>query len=356
MLDFDGNESLVVKYGVYTLVCEQLLAHLQAFEPLLHQQSELGLDDVKNRVNQVLSDILSARPGSVTEAASLAAGSLEAKCRVLATVNQPIADALTGVATSIRDHGDGWNYQLAVERWQAVGCELARQFYDDTPYSITQERLAREPLLAFEYVSRAGETPFGYREARWYVGQELEDGVIFVRFSFADSVHNYLAYPFFFLHEYISHVYGADTDNELFEDGWLLSAANDFMRRQVQVPGFSGLHSEQIDVFERDVLPRMQHRKKARDGYFMAGKFLAFCEGDLRCCFEALNGELAALPVTAGFPHGNFLYALVGAMEERPADLRSWLHTTCACRELLRRLKPAVRKMGVSNGETNGRL
>ena len=342
MLDFDGNESVAIKYGVYTLVCEQLLAHLEALRTPLRRQTQLSMEGIWARVEEALKEVLEAQPGSVAEAAELVAFGLEGKHRALATVNRRIADVLALVADGIRDRGDTWDYRSAVERWQAIGRELAQRFYDNTPYSLTQERLTHEPTLAFEYVSRAGKAPFGYREERWARGKEPKDGIIVVRFSFSDRFLNYLAYPFFFLHEYVSHVYGADTDSELFEDGWLLSAANDFFRKQVILHGFPGLQTEQIDVFEREILSHMRGRKKARDGYFMAHRFHTWCNAHLPGRFEAINHELAALPAEADFPHGDFLYALVEGMEAYPGDLLSWLRGTPTCWELWRRVRPIV--------------
>jgi len=106
--------------------------------------------------------------------------------------------------------------------------------------------------------------------------------------------------------------------------------------------GFPGLQTEQIDVFEREILSHIGGRKKARDGYFMARRFHTWCNAHLPGRFEAINHGLAALPVEAGFPHGDFLYALVDAIKAYPDDLLSWLRSTRTCWELWRRLRPIV--------------
>jgi len=341
MLDFDGNESVAIKYNVYTLVCEQLLPHMRKLERLLRGHSDLSMRDIHEWADGVLTYVFEkGRPSSVAEAARLAAGELGAKCDTLATVSQPVADILSRVVANVRDRGADWCYRQAVERWQTTGRELAQRFYRGTPYPLTQERLTHEPDLVFQYAGYAGETPFGYRERCWAEDEEPVAGLIVARFSFFDCFCNYLAYPFFFLHEYVSHVYGADTGSQLFEDGWLLSAANDFFRKQVILHGFPGLHAEQIDVFERDILSHMGHRRKAQNGYFMAKRFCTWCNTHLPGRFQAINHELAAFTTETGFPHGAFLYALVESMEAYPDDLLSWLHTTRTCQELWRRLRP----------------
>ena len=67
--DFDDNNRVAIKYGVYTLVCEQLLTHLKEFAPLLHGQSDLSMEDIRARTDQVLRDILlQARVGGLCPA------------------------------------------------------------------------------------------------------------------------------------------------------------------------------------------------------------------------------------------------------------------------------------------------
>jgi len=338
MLDFDGNDSVAIKYGVYTLVCEQLLARLEDLQVPLRRPTSLSMDGIWTKVDEALKDVLEVQPGSLTEGVEIAAFNLEGKCRALATVNRPIADVLSRVVDDVRACGGDWDYRLAVERWRAVGRKLGQRFYEGSPHSITRERLAREPALAFEYVSQAGEAPFGYREECWAMGGEPEDGLIVVRFSFSDRFVNYLAYPFFFLHEYVSHVYGADTCCQLLEDGWLLCAADDFFRQQVILHRFPDLCPERADIFEWKIRPHMS-QKKALDGYRAARLFSTWCNARLPGRFQAINHELAALPVEASFPHGDSLYALVDGVNTYPDDLFSWLCAIPTCQELWRRLR-----------------
>ncbi|MEA3485263.1 MAG: hypothetical protein U9R03_00970, partial [Candidatus Aerophobetes bacterium] len=142
-----------------------------------------------------------------------------------------------------------------------------------------------------------------------------------------------LAYPFFFLHEYVSHVYAVNTGSRLFEDGWLLFAANDFFRRQHVLNTTLGLRSEQADAFERFILPHLSS-DKAKDGYFLAKRFDTWCSGSIPNRFIAITWELAALPPAAGVPHSLFLNALSSLLEGRQGDLLRWLEAARGCRKL----------------------
>lgn len=157
-------------------------------------------------------------------------------------------------------------------------------------------------------------------------------GIIMVRFSFQDKFVNYLAYPFFFLHEYVSHAYAVNTCSELFEDGWLLFAANGFFGRQYHSALIPELKNGQVDVLERYLL---QHfRETAKDGYFWAKHFDSWCLDRVPECFTALTHELAALAPNPEMPHSDFIHLLSHHRQARPDTLLRWLERAKTCREL----------------------
>jgi hypothetical protein len=90
-----------------------------------------------------------------------------------------------------------------------------------------------------------------------YLGEKMP-GNITVRFTFQDTFTEYLAYPFYFLHEYFSHIYTANTGNQLTEDGWLFYAAHAFLKRQSHLcdPAYR-LKREQVNVFEDYIWPQI---------------------------------------------------------------------------------------------------
>ncbi|MBC8492533.1 MAG: hypothetical protein H8D43_02010 [Chloroflexi bacterium] len=332
-MDFDSNESVIIKYGAFTLCYSKLLAHLDEFERPLRHETQLSKEKIWASFDGVLHDLYEAAPESLEKAVKLLADGLRAKQAFVETINPDVANVYAAIIADIKAHSSAWRYRDDVGRWQALGQELAQCFYADSPHTETQERLGREVALDFEWVGKTSKAPFGYRESCLEESEEPAPGTIVVRFSFQDKFINYLAYPFFFLHEYISHVYTVDTGSRLFEDGWLLSAANDFFRIQHVLNTTLGLRSEQADAFEQFILPHL-NSDKAKDGYFLAKRFDTWCSIWIPNRFTAITWELAALPPAAGVPHGDFLNGLSSLLERRQDDLLRWLKTAQGCREL----------------------
>jgi hypothetical protein len=89
-----------------------------------------------------------------------------------------------------------------------------------------------------------------YYDHRWI--EELKEdrpGVIVARFSYEHNFYSYLAYLFWIIHEYMAHVYTIDHRvNEVFNDGWLLQAEDNFLRSR-EVFDDPSVNSYQINVF-----------------------------------------------------------------------------------------------------------
>lgn len=331
-MDFDGNELVAIKYNAFTLCYSKLLAHLDDFDKPLRRQTQLK-EDIWARFDSVLQeDIYKASPKSFVEATELMIDGLRVKRKSVATINPGVAEVIATIIDDIETDVPTWQYRDDVGRWQALGQELAQRFYADSPHAETQKRLGRDVALDFEWVGETLKAPFGYREDCLAEAEEPVPGIIMVRFSFQDKFINYLAYPFFFLHEYVSHAYAVNTRSELFEDGWLLFAANNFFGRQYHSALIPELKNGQVDVFERHLLQHL--REKAKDGYFMAKHFGTWCLDRVPECFTALTHELAALAPNPEMPHSDFIYLLCHHRKERPDTLLRWLERAKTCREL----------------------
>lgn len=334
-MDFDGNELVAIKYNTFTLCYSKLLAHLDEFEKPLRHQTQLKKEDVWARFDSVLQeDIYEASPGSFEEATELMVDGLQVKRKSVATVNPGVAEIIAAIIGDIEAYAPTWQYRDDVGRWQALGQELAQRFYADSPHTETQERLRREVALDFEWVGETPKAPFGYREECLARAEEPLAGIIMVRFSFQDEFINYLAHPFFFLHEYLSHAYAVDTSSELFEDGWLLYAAHVFFKRCALRLDIAGLADEHLLAFDERIRPNLNDT--ARKGFGLASlaeDWLALQLGyqESTECFATLSRNLAALvpgkDVDAGF-HGGFIYAFSDCRKTVPAQLRRWLVET----------------------------
>jgi hypothetical protein len=152
-------------------------------------------------------------------------------------------------------------------------------------------------------------------------------GTITIRFSFSDTrangFINYLAYPFYLMHEYVSHVYTISTQSDLFTDGWLLRAAHRFLRRVNAHLYEPLLQTEQIDAIDV-ILPQSG---VARQGYNLARRFQSWADGITPNCFEQLTYHLAALPHVSGLSHTRYLWTLERTLEDAQPRLRKSLET-----------------------------
>ena len=333
-MDFEGNESVIIKYGAFTLCYSKLLAHLDEFERPLRHETQLSKEKIWASFDGVLHDLYEAAPESLEKAVKLLADGLRAKQAFVETINPDVANVYAAIIADIKAHSSAWRYQDDVGRWQALGQELAQCFYADSPHTETQERLRREVALDFEWVGETPKAPFGYREECLARAEEPLAGTVMVRFSFQDEFINYLAYPFFFLHEYLSHAYAVDTSSELFEDGWLLYAAHVFFKRCALRLDIAGLADEHLLAFDERIRPNLNDT--ARKGFSLASlaeDWLALQLGyqESTECFATLSRNLAALvpgkDVDAGF-HGGFIYAFSDCRKTVPAQLRRWLVET----------------------------
>ena len=189
-------------------------------------------------------------------------------------------------------------------------------------------------------------SPFGHRQDRMARGEDPIAGTIVVRFSFQDTFVNYLAYPFFFLHEYVSHVYAMETGSTLFADGWLLYAAHAFFKRWGVRTVPAPLADEQVGAFTEYFLSHLV--PKAHEGYHeaqMTDLWLVHWLDDADPNrFLAITWELAALVPGRDVPvsfHDRFINAFTEWRLTHPSYLQRWLRASGSVAELARHLLPA---------------
>lgn len=161
-MDFDGNESVAIKYGAFTLCCSKLFAHLDDFDKHLRRETRLPKEKIWATFEDVLEDLYEAAPESWEKAAELLTSGLKTKREFVATINPGVAEVITAIIGDIEAHAPTWRYRDDVGRWQALGQDLARRFYADIPHTETQERLGRDVALDFEWVGETPKAPFGY--------------------------------------------------------------------------------------------------------------------------------------------------------------------------------------------------
>jgi len=364
-MDFDGNEALIIKYSACTLCYSSLLAHLGEFKRPLRAETRVDRARIWRDFDRELHELYEASPTDLDHAAELLAKGLRARAAKIATLNQAVAAVYEAIITDIETRASSWQYRDDLARWRTLGRDLARRFYADSPHAVTKVRLTQDVDVLCEYTSEPvrapmaywerlpkarprpadSRSPFGHRQDRMARGEDPIVGTIVVRFSFRDAFVNYLAYPFFFLHEYVSHVYATETGSTLFADGWLLYAAHAFFKRWAVKAAPAALADEQVGAFEQYLLPLLF--PKAREGYFEAVNTVEWLMGWLddadQSRFLDITWELAALipgrDVAVSF-HDRFIHAFADWRRTRPSYLQRWLQARKSVVELARYLLP----------------
>jgi hypothetical protein len=310
------------------LVYSQFLTQLGEFKGALSPETGFTPEQVCAGVDDVVSKLLrGGQPASLDEAANLLSTGLRFERDLIAKQVPALAPVYDALSNAIRNAAPTWNYRHDVDRWRHLGRDLARHFYADSPHDATQGCLAHEASLHFEWAREACQAPFGYREDRLRAAKTPVVGTITVRFSFsesqADSFVNYLAYPFYFMHEYVSHVYTVSVKSDMFTDGWLLRAAHRFLRRLNAQSDHPLLRPEQIDAIDAVLPPSGM----ARWGYALARRFQSWADAVAPGCFGKLTYHLAALPNVGGLSHSRFLWILERELNDARPRLRKRLET-----------------------------
>lgn len=333
-------EPVAAKYAAYTLFCHQMLKHLRVLDRAVEDDTRLTLAGCFERFNESLHEFFNrATVSDLTEAVEALGGLMHGKAGLFRRQNRAAAEVFDQVVSSAEVGASTWRYQDDIETYHQQGQELARRFFKTTPWPETRARLTREARLVFEYgmpdpsdTNTVGAETFGYRAAplvyRATYGDEdagavLQD-VIIVRFLFNHDLELYLAYPFTFLHEYTAHIFATDYGNDRFNDGWMLHAADEFLRLTwKRSKELAFLEREQVDVFREHLYGKLN--PIPRSAYGFARDFGQWLCDWAPGRFEAMTYELAAFhpqPHEGSFWPTQLLNALKREYERDESALR----------------------------------
>jgi hypothetical protein len=345
-------DGVAIKLNAYTLFCRQLLAHLPALNDATRTGRRLTADGCLSRFDQSLHQFFNeAASRDLEQAVNEMGAVLRGRVALFRAQNPQAAAVFDRVIEAATAAVPAWRYQEDLEALHQQGRQLARHFYADSPWSVTQARLGREAQLSFrddgEPIVPQEEsfgyhpTPVAFRE-RYQdeeTGQELKD-VILVRFGFGYDFGLYLAYPYLFMHEYVAHIFALDHGNERFNDGWLLHAADAFLTHRgwnldLQPP----LAREQIAAFGEHLYGRLNSIPRQACGF--ARDFDGWLNDPER--FHAMTCELAAFEPRAGeslFWPGEFINHLEQEFDHNPRLLLRKIEAAPDLRTLCATLPP----------------
>ena len=282
------TDAVAVKLDAYALFCRQLLTHLPALHAATLDDLRVPCAECCQRFGESLSQCLSE--GDPTDLPQAVRDfSVPLRGRVGLLQNPQAIDIFERVIADAAAAAPSWRYQDDLETLHRQGWRLAQHFYTASPWPVAQDRRERRAQLTLD----DGQGPVMGFHAHYLdeeTDQELLD-VIQVRFDFGHNFGVYLAYPYLFMHEYVAHIFACDHENERFNDGWLLHAADCYLARHgweldVDPP----LTREQISAFGEHLykgLPSIAHNavRLVRD-------FKSWLADPAR--FDTLTWELAA--------------------------------------------------------------
>ncbi len=253
---------VAIKLDLFTLACRNLLGRLGDLSDATQNDARMDdalcvhiFDDVLGRF------FLRAAPRNLRQAVEQFATMLLADVHVLRAQHAPIAHVFDAVVAGMQAQTRTWRYGDDLHHWHQQGRDLARRFFAASPWLTTQARLNRTCTLQVDYGShddgRIGPgdvrvAPAAYLQQGWNNdASRLQAHVVLGRFDFRHTFASYLSYPFLLLHEYTAHVYSTDWDNDVFNDGWMVYAADAFLTRAWNADAdANGLRREQAKIFQ----------------------------------------------------------------------------------------------------------
>lgn len=350
------NEGVAIKLDAFTLLYSTLLSHLGDLDRALRRDTRDLRRRILSQADEALKRLVyESKPSDLPRAVEALALNLRSVRVSIEATNAQAARVVDDVIADIKKKAPDWHYQPEVERYRDWGERLSRLFYEGTPWSRTQERLAEVANTAFRYAgvldtAVQGQNTYGYRVApmafyREYKdadGDEPQENVILVRFSFEHDFSTYLAYPFFFLHEFASHVHGANSDSDIFDDGWMMYAIHDFLvNANENLPPSYRLCGAQIQAIGEHC-PAEISTAHLCSYYFLAQSFHKWSHPWAGGVFRQLTRELAGYPLEESNPFflADFIERLRHHFEERRADLRRKIENYTSVNDLYMRLPP----------------
>lgn len=337
-------QPVTIKFDLYTLACSQMLVQLgdlhdaTQFDLRLDEATCLGVfDDALQRF------FMRAAPRTLVQACDQFGALLLADMELLRAQNSQVASVFQSVVSGMQPQAVQWRGFDDVHRWHMHGRSLAQRFFTSSAWPTTQGRLTQTCLLRIDYNSNDGRigtsdmrlAPAATRSTAWHNDDQRSQ--VLVRFDFRHTFAAYLSYPLLFLHEYTAHIFAMDWENDIFNDGWMLYAADAFLTRAWNTDADGvGLVREQVKIFQNYWYPGQLNALPLR-GCNLARDLESWLSAFAPDRFAAWTFELAAFAPTTGMPAmwpTQFIFALEHAFRTDRSRLRHLVQSTATARAL----------------------
>jgi hypothetical protein len=342
---------VALKFGAYTLACHHFTAHLPALGKATQDDTRRTAEACCAVFDKALADFVQASSSDLPKAVSQLGGLLRSQADLFRGDNRAAASVFDQVIAAMNTDALDWDYVADIRQMHDLGRDLARRFYANSPHAVTQERCIHECPLEFAYGApdeeddwpTMGVLPLSYRAAP--VAFRPKSKKIIVRFNFDNDLALYLAYPFLFLHEYTAHIYATDHGNDLFNDGWMLHAAADFLQQQRNRadPLTATMPYQQATIFYQHFFGIIKERQPISWRGCCLARDLASLIGCIPGRFNVMSYELAAFAPSSGrskkWPT-QLLIQLKQELEHNPAVLLDKIQSVANLSDLYAILAP----------------
>lgn len=341
-----------IKYSTYLLFCRQMLESLPELVNVARSDAQEDIAEEKylKVFDERLIEFWNGRNyPDLQEAAESFARLLQASIEVRVGRQHPIYLVFQQLIASSLAQINNWDYLQEIKRHHQQGRALAQKFFTNCLHESFGEKLKRRAELELEYgnSSTDGEKPnvdlnLGYRAAP--IATLHQKGIngartprIILRVSYDNDFKLYLCYPFLFLHEYTSHIFGNDFKNAKFNDGWMLFAASDFLSNdRLDTPDDHPLTLEQVEIFREHFYQNISSIcKKGFGTAFRLWGWLSRNSSSMS--FQSITCELASFEPRSGekaFWPTQFINALDRDLSENSRGLEGKMQSFTDIRSL----------------------
>lgn len=340
------------KYSTYLLFCRQMLESLPELVNVARSDAQEDIAEEKylKVFDERLVEFWNGRNyPDLQQAVQSFAGLLQTSIEVSVGREHPIYQVFQRLISNSLAQVNNWNYLQEIKQHHQQGRALAQKFFTICSPVSFGEKLKCNAELELEYgnSSTAGDKPsvdlnLGYRAAP--IGTHHIKGNngaqrprIILRVSYDNDFKLYLCYPFLFLHEYTSHIFGNDFKNAKFNDGWMLFAASDFLNNdRLDAPDNHPLTLDQVEIFREHFYQSIGPIcKKGFGTAFRLWGWLSRNSSSIS--FQSITCELASFEPQSGEKRSwptQFINALDTDLSENPRSLEEKMESFSDIRSL----------------------
>ncbi|HEY0762568.1 MAG TPA: hypothetical protein VGD61_09370 [Pyrinomonadaceae bacterium] len=332
-------QNVATKYSAYLLFCRQLLEGLPELVNVARNDAQEDIAEEKylKVFDERLLEFWNGRNyPDLQQAVQSFGGLLQTSIGVSVGQTHPIYQLFQRLISNALAQVNTWDYLREINQHHEQGRALAQKFFTICSPASFGEKLTRTAELELDYgnSSTDGDKPsidlaLGYRAApigTYHIkgNNGARKPKIIIRVSYDNDFKLYLCYPFLFLHEYTSHIFGNDFKNAKFNDGWMLFAASDFLNNdRLDAPDDHPLTLDQVEIFREHFYQSIG--PICRKGFGTAFRLSSWLsKNSSSMSFQSITCELASfepLSDEKGFWPTQFINALDRDLSENPRSL-----------------------------------